>query len=455
MIPPAQPPPPSLIRPPVIRPPVIREDVTRARHLLARARAAASPGRFRRARLFWLLAGPGILVFLGENDAPSMLSYAATGARFGIGFFLPFITATFAVGFVVQEMAARVGAATGHGHAALIYARFGRFWGNFAMADLLVGNLLTLITEFIGIRAGLGYFGIPPVLAVGASAIVVAAVAATARYALWERITLGLAVGNAVFVPVALWAHPDWGAVGHAMLTWRPLPGGVTQGSILLMVADIGATVTPWMLFFQQGAVADKGLEAADIGPARLDTALGAILAAIFGIACVLAAAPLFHSGISAENFQAAQFAEALAPLIGPTGAALFALGIFEAGLVAAITIATASAYAFGEVAHRGHSLNAPLREAAPFYAVMLGSTALAGAVVLIPGAPLETIVLIVNVIATLAMPPALLFLLLLANDPEIMGPWRNTRAWNIAGIGVTILLVAAGIGYALSVVAG
>ena len=429
------------------------EDFARARGVLARATALRGGGAPGRMRWLWLLAGPGILVFLGENDAPSMLSYAATGAQFGVGFFLPFVAVTFLVGFVVQEMAARVGAATGHGHAALIYARFGRFWGNFAMADLLIGNLLTLVTEFIGIRAGLGYFAVPPALAVGGGMAVVVLVAATARYSLWERITLGLALGNAVFVPVALLARPHWGAVGHAFLAWGPLPGGLTPDSILLMVADVGATVTPWMLFFQQGAVVDKGLEPGDIGGARLDTALGAALAAVFGIAGILATTPLFHSGISAENFQAAQFAEALAPVIGPAGAALFALGIFEAGLVAAITIATSSAYAYGEVAQRPHSLNAPVREAGRFYAVLLGSTLIAGAVVLIPGAPLETIVLIVNVIATLAMPPALLFLLLLANDAEVMGPWRNGRWMNLAGVSVTVLLVLCGLAYGVSVV--
>ena len=430
------------------------EDFARARAVLARRRARGARGTFGRARWLWLLAGPGVLVFLGENDAPSMLSYAATGARFGVGFFLPFVAATFIVAFVVQEMAARIGAAAGAGHAALIYARFGRFWGNFAMLDLLVGNLLTLVTEFIGIRAGLGYFGVPPLAAVGGGMALVVGVAATARYALWERITLGLALANAVFVPLALLAHPDWGAVGRSFLTWRPLPGGLTPDSILLMVADVGATVTPWMLFFQQGAVVDKGLEAEDIAGARVDTALGAALAAVFGVGGILAATPLFHAGISAADFQAAQFAGALAPAIGPLGAGLFAFGIFAAGLVAAITIATASAYAFGEVIRRPHSLNASVREAAPFYAVLVGSTLFAGAVVLIPGAPLETIVLIVNVIATLAMPPALLFLLLLANDAEVMGPWRNTRLANLAGVGVTLLLVGCGLAYGVSVVA-
>src|ERR1700685_585878 len=119
-------------------------------------------GFFPRARLLWLLVGPGVLVMLGENDGPSMLSYAATGAKFGIGFFLPFVVLTFCIAIVVQEMTVRLGAATHRGHAELIFERFGPFWGWFSMIDLGIGNFLTLITEFIAIRAGLGFFGIPP-----------------------------------------------------------------------------------------------------------------------------------------------------------------------------------------------------------------------------------------------------------------------------------------------------
>lgn len=111
--------------------------------------------------LLWLLIGPGILVMLGENDAPSMLSYAATGSSFGIGFFVPFVLLTFAMAFVAQEITVRLGAATQAGHAELIYRRFGRFWGNFAMVDLLFTNFLTLITEFVGIVAGAGFFWYP------------------------------------------------------------------------------------------------------------------------------------------------------------------------------------------------------------------------------------------------------------------------------------------------------
>jgi Mn2+/Fe2+ NRAMP family transporter len=433
-------------------PPILHEDFDRAQDHLKIVAARGNRQRGWNSRLLWLLIGPGILAFLGENDAPSMLSYAATGAQFGIGFFLPFVILTFAIGFVVQEMAGRIGAATGQGHAALIFARFGKFWGGFAMLDLAAGNFLTLVAEFIGIRAGLGFFGVPPALAVGGSIVLIALAVSTSRYWTWERITMVLALGNAVFVPVALLAKPDWHQVGSALVTWSPLHGGFKPDTITLMVADIGATVTPWMLFFQQGAVADKGLTASEIGGARLDTIIGAVLAAGFAIASIIATAPLFSHGISAANFQAAQFAEALMPYIGHTGAALFAIGIFEAGLVAAITISTSSAYAYGEVTGSAHGMNSSIRDGWPFYLVLLGSVCTAGGLILIPGAPLEDIIILVNVVATLAMPPALLFLITLANDREVMGEHRNGLWWNIAGVTVTIFMILSGLLYALTV---
>jgi Mn2+/Fe2+ NRAMP family transporter len=432
------------------------EDMDRARDrwrvALAR-RKGRGAGRFRWVLVFWLLVGPGVLVFLGENDAPSMLSYAATGARFGVGFFLPFVVLTFLMGFVVQDMTARLGAVTHRGHAELIFDRFGKFWGFFAMGDLVLGNFLTLVTEFIGIRAGLGYFGIRPAIAVGVSLIGVLGAMTTGRYWTWERITLGLAIFNALFIPAALLAHPAWREVGHAFLTWAPLPTGNRFDIMLLILSDIGATVTPWMLFFQQSAVVDKGMQPRDIPAARIDTMLGTVLASVFGIAAILATAPLFRHGISASNFQAAQFAQALTPWIGHAGAALFALGIFEAGIVAAVTISTSSAYAFGEVLLTGHSLNRQVRDAWPFYLVLIGSTCLAAGLVLIPHAPLEFIILVVNVLAVLAMPPALLFLLLLVNDRDVMGEHVN-RFWeNLAGVSVGVVLVCAGLGYGLAVV--
>jgi Mn2+/Fe2+ NRAMP family transporter len=432
------------------------EDLDRARDRWRVARARWLGRRWKALgglRLLWLLVGPGVLVFLGENDAPSMLSYSASGAKYGIGFFLPFNVLVFAMGFIVQEMTVRLGAVTHRGHAELIFDRFGRFWGWFSMGDLILGNFLTLVAEFIGIRAGLSFFGIRPTIAVGGALLLVLAVITTGRYWTWERITMGLAIFNGLFIPAALLARPDWSAVGHAFATWTPLPGGNRSDILLLILADIGATVTPWMLFFQQSAVVDKGMQPRDIRAGRLDTLAGTGLAALFCVATIIATSPLFSHGINASQFQGAEFAQALQPWIGHVGATLFALGIFEAGLVAAIAISTSSAYAFGEVLGTAHSLNRPFREAWPFYLILMGSASLAAALVLIPHAPLEFIILMVNVIAVLAMPPALLFLLLLVNDRDLTGEQANTFWQNFAGVCVALVLIAAGLGFGIATV--
>jgi Mn2+/Fe2+ NRAMP family transporter len=430
---------------------VTHEDLDRAYDRARVGAARRGTGLWSRMRLLWLLIGPGILVMLGENDGPSMLSYAATGARFGIGFFLPFVILTFVMALVVQEMTVRLGAATHRGHAELIFERFGPFWGWFSMIDLGIGNFLTLITEFIAIRAGLGYFGVPPWVAVLAALGILYAALLSHRYWTWERVTLAAAAFNLVFVPVALMAHPHWGAVGHSLLTWKPFPP-LSKDMVLIVLSDIGATVTPWMLFFQQSATVDKGMTAEDIRFGLMDTTIGAMLAAAAALATILATAPLFHH-ISADNFEAAQFAQALKPIIGRVGASLFALGMVEAGIVASITISTSSAYAFGEVSDKPHSLNLPMLEGKAFYAVLGLCAAAAGGIVLIPGLPLVFVVLVVNVVAVLAMPPALLFLYLLVNDREIMGDLVSPRWANLLAMLVVLLLTAAGVLYGISVI--
>ena len=235
-----------------------REDVLRARDRLKVIRTRAD-GRW--LRLLWLLSGPGVLVMLGENDGPSMLSYATTGALYGIGFFVPFILLTFLMAYVVQEMTVRLGAATHRGHAELIFQRFGPFWGYFAMADLVFGNLLTLVTEFIAIQAGGLIFR---AAAGGVGRDGGGAGARLAGHAPLCHLGAHAAgcwpLGNLLFIPAALLAHPHPEAVLHALAFWGPLPGGFNTGFVMLMLANIGATVTPWMIFFQQSAVVDKGL---------------------------------------------------------------------------------------------------------------------------------------------------------------------------------------------------
>ncbi|HYP63488.1 MAG TPA: divalent metal cation transporter [Acidocella sp.] len=430
---------------------VTREDVLRASD---RVKVQRSRAQGRWLRLFWLLSGPGLLVMLGENDGPSMLSYATTGAVYGVGFFIPFILLTFVMAYLVQEMTVRLGVATYRGHAELIFQRLGPFWGYFAMGDLVFGNLLTLVTEFVAIQAGGMYFGLPRALSVGIGVAIVFSSFALRRYHTWERGMLLLAAGNLLFIPAALLAHPHPGPVLHAVASWGPLPGGFNKKSLVLMLANIGATVTPWMIFFQQSAVVDKGLTPADVTQARLDTALGALLAAIAAIAALIAAAPLYHAHIDVTALSSgADFATALKPYLGHAGAAMFALGMTEAGLVAAMTISTSSSYALAETLSVGRSLNLDFASGRWFYGAAILSTLVAAAVVLIPGAPLLAMILAVNVIATLLMAPALLFLLLLVNDREIMGNLANGWAANLAGGAIILGIAVAGAIYGLMTV--
>jgi len=425
------------------------EDVARSRD---RQRVLTARSGGRKTTLLWLLVGPGVLAMLGENDGPSILSYAATGATYGIGFFLPFIAVTFLAAYVVQEMAMRLGAVTHRGYGELVFQRFGPFWGWLSAGDLVLTNLVTLITEVIAIRVGMSYFGVPPVVAVASAVLLVAVSTWGARYWTWERLAMGLVLFNLVFVVVAVLAHPSPSAIASAMATWTPLPAGSFQTFLLIAASNIGATVTPWMLFFQQSATVDKGLTPKDIGHGRLDTAIGTVLAALAGCATVVAAAPLFAYHVDTSHFEAgAGYAEALRPFIGAPGAALFALGLIEAGAIAMLTISASTAYAVGEVmGGAGHSFNRSIRSAPLFYAANVGMALLAGVLVLVPDMPLLFIALNANLLAIILMPPALVFLLIMANDPELMGSRVNSTLTNVAAIAVGVLIAVAGTGYAL-----
>lgn len=425
------------------------EDFNRSRD---RARVLDARQRGQRRKLLWLLTGPGILAMLGENDGPSMLSYATSGATYGIGFFLPFIVVTFLASYVVQEMSMRLGAVTHRGYGELIFQRFGPFWGWISAVDLVVTNLITLITEVIAIRVGMAFFGVPPVVAVGCAVMLVVVVTSGARYWRWERLAMSLALFNLLFVVVAILARPSPGQIATALTTWTPLPSGSAQEFLLILASNIGATVTPWMLFFQQSASVDKGLTPKDIPQGRLDTLIGTVLAAVAGCAALVAASTLFDHHVDTSTLQGgAGYAEALRPLIGAPAAALFAIGLIEAGAVAILTISASTAYAVGEVlGGTGHSFNRTIREAPLFYAANVGMALIAGAIVLIPGMPLLAITLNANLLATVLMPAALVFLIIMANDPEIMGARVNSRATNWAGVIVTLLVTLAGSSYAV-----
>lgn len=399
----------------------------------------------RRWRLAALLVGPGLLTMIGENDGPSMISYAATGRTYGFGLFLPFIAVSFLLAAVVQEMCARVGAVTGRGYGELVAGRYGPFWGSLAAGDLVVTNFVTLVAELVAVRAGLAYFGVGAPVAVALGVAAVAAGLWGQRYRSWERRALGLAVFNSLFVAAAVAAHPPLAALAGSFATTSPLGAGFPRGQLAVLVAStLGATITPWMIFFQQGAVVDKGLGPADVGHGRLDLAIGTVAAALCAGGAYVAAA---GAGSRAIGLTATR---SLVALVSPAARPLFALGLVEAGGLALLTIAASGAYAMGECLGLPHSFDAGIRGAPAFYGVNLALPLLAGALVVAPGVPLLAIAVDSNVLATVLLPVTLVFLLLLANDRELMASAVNGALANLLGVLVAVVVVVAGAAAAL-----
>ncbi len=428
-------------------PPLTAEDAARS---VDRSRVHHARRHNRRWRLLWLLVGPGILAMLGENDGPSMIAYASDGAQYGLGFFVAFIPVLFAMAFVCQEMCMRVGAVTHRGYGELVLQRYGKVWGWFGAGDLTLTNLVTLVAEFVSIRVGLAYFHLGSGVAVALGLALVLFTLSGGRYWRWERIVLGLAVFNGLFLLAAILVKPDVGAIASSF-AFTPFPGGSFNTLLLLLASTIGATVTPWMIFFQQSASADKGMTPSDVKHGRYDTALGAVLAAIFGIGALVVGAALFtHGGSAIQGFAGAGFPEALRHLAGGGAGAVFALGLVEAGAVAILTISASTAYAAGECVGVSHSFNSSPRGAAVFYAANIGVALLAAVVILIPGAPLLSIALNANVLATVLLPVSLVLMVMLANDRELMGPWANKRSTNAIGISVIAFVGLCGAAYGI-----
>src|SRR5271156_1910805 len=295
-------------------PPLTEEDAARSDD---RARVHEARVHHKHWRLLWLLVGPGILAMLGENDGPSMIAYASDGAQYGLGFFVPFIPVLFAMAFICQEMCMRVGADTHRGYGELVLQRYGRVWGWFGAGDLTLTNLVTLVAEFVAIRVGLAYFHLGSGVAVALGLALVVFTLSGGRYWRWERIVLGLALFNGLFLVAAILVKPDVGGIAGSF-DFTPFPGGGFNTLLLLLASTIGATVTPWMIFFQQSASADKGMTPRDLRHRRYDTAAGAVLAAIFGVGALIAGAALLtHGGAGIQGFAGAGFPEALKQVAG------------------------------------------------------------------------------------------------------------------------------------------
>ncbi|MGD0462574.1 MAG: NRAMP family divalent metal transporter [Tepidisphaeraceae bacterium] len=399
-------------------------------------------------RIFLAIAGPGIIVMVADNDAGGITTYTATGAQYGMHL-LWFLILLGPVAYYVQEMTVRLGAVTKRGHAEAIFSAFGRFWGWFSLLDLVMTDWLTMITEYIGMTAAMSIFHFPPILTVVLVWIVMGSMIVSGRYWTWEKITLVFCVINCIYVPAAFMVHPSVKDVLYGAFIPHLPPGGFTNVLFFMLMANIGTTIAPWMLFFQQSSVVDKGLKEKDIKFGKVDTAMGAFLTVLVAVVLIIVCGALLYGQPINSAAQAAIAIMPTSRFIGTT----FAIGLFDAGLLGAVCISLASSWAFGEVFGWAHSLNHKIKEAPWFYAYYFFDLLLAGTVVLIPRAPLVLITLFVQVIATTLLPAALVFLIILLNDKKTMGKYVNTRWENIANITIVVTVIVTSTMYGVSTI--
>jgi Mn2+/Fe2+ NRAMP family transporter len=398
-----------------------------------------------RLTLALALIGPGVLVMLGDNDAGGVITYAQTGATYGFSLFIPLMIPLGFIAYLVQEMTIRLGAVTRRGHAEMIWKRYGKFWGAFSLIDLVVANILTLMTEFIGIRVASAIFHVSYLVTIPFAFMLVTGILVFLKYFTWERVSLLIAVFNIIFVPLALFSHPDWGAIGRTFTgaSGWVVPGGLFSASFLMLVsANIGTTIAPWQLFFQQSCVVDKGLLVKDIKASRRDLMLGALGMVFVAIAIIVLSAQYLHSLPNASSLTGTTLVDAVGAKLGQGAMIAFALGLLEAGLIAAIVITASTAWAIGEALDVPRSVNVSPLRSFYFYAPAIVGTAIAAGTLMFPHVPIGFLNLTVQVIATIFMPAAMLFLLMLLNDRQLLGEHVNSPLRNALSIAVMVLLI-------------
>lgn len=398
-------------------------------------------GRFRGRRgllAFLAVMGPGLIAGMAGNDAGGIATYSVLGAETGLRllWLFPLMIVILAI---VQEMAARMGVVTGQGLSDLIRDRFGVRWTLLAMVVLLIANVAQTIANMAGVAASVEIVGLPrlivvPLVALGLWALVLFSSARTV-----ERVFIGIVLVFLLYIVSAFLADPDWDAVGRALVT----PDLPFEPSILLLaVALVGTTITPFMQFYLQSAVAEKEIDVEELRLEQADSIIGAVWTNTVALFIVIAvASTLFVAGISVATAEDA--AKALEPVAGPLAVILFGVGLFGASCLAATILPLTTAFVICEAFGWESGVGKRWEDARAFYAIytfVLGGAAL---FVLLPGLDLIPLILATQNLQALLLPVILVFMVLLVNDERIMGRHRNGRVGNVLAWGTVVLIVA------------
>jgi Mn2+/Fe2+ NRAMP family transporter len=409
-------------------------------------------GRFRGRRgviAFLAVMGPGLIAGIAGNDAGGITTYSVMGARTGLTLLWIF-PITIAILAVVQEMVARLGVVTGQGLSDLIRDRFGVRWTVFAMAVLLVANVANTVAEFAGASLAMGVFGVPQIVVVPVVAVAIWALVLFSSYRAVERIFLSVSLVFVAYIASAVLAHPDWGQVGRALVTPHL---DLSADVLLLMVAVVGTTITPYMQFYLQSAVAEKGIDEEELRLEQADAIGGAIWTNVIAVFIVVATATTIFGHGDIET--AADAARALEPVAGRFAELLFAIGLFGASVLAATIMPISTAFVICEAFGWESGVGKRFSDARAFFGIYTFILFAGALMVLLPGLGLTGLIVGSQNLQGLLLPVVLVFLVLLVNDRAIMGRHANGRlgnvvAWTAVGLVVAldgILLVVTALG--------
>jgi NRAMP (natural resistance-associated macrophage protein)-like metal ion transporter len=372
------------------------------------------------------VVGPGIITSNVDNDAGGITTYSLAGAEFGLRLLWCMIPITGAL-ILIQEMSARMGVVSGKGLAALIRERFGAAVTFYLMAGIVLTNLANTVAEFAGVVAAMELFSIPGYVSAPLSAFVVWFIVVKGSYKSVEKVFLGACVFYFAYVISGFLSKPDWGAVSHELLSPR---FDFSAPALTMVIGLVGTTIAPWMQFYLQAAVVDKGLTAQNYRIIRWDVITGSVVVSVIAFFIILVcASTIYTHGIKIETAKEAAFA--LAPLAGKYAAELFALGLLNASLFAASILPLSTAYTVCEAFGWESSVNCKFEEAPQFYVLYSLMIAVGAALVMFPSAPLIPIMYFSQVLNGVVLPVILFFMVRLINDPSVMGDRVNGRISN------------------------
>jgi len=393
--------------------------------------------RLRNIGILLAIIGPGLITSLVDNDAGGITTYSVAGASFGYSMLWTLIPITFLL-ILVQEMCARMGAITGKGLSDLIRENFGVTITMFIMVGLVIANLAVTMAEFVGMAAVGEMFGLSKYMVVGSMALLVLFLIIRFNYRSLEKIFLGLSVFYIAYILSAILAKPDWGFVMKQTLTPTIT---ISAGYLVLLIGVVGTTITPWMQFYLQSAVVEKGITRKDYKYSKWDTIIGCIVTDVIAFfIIVVCAATLFTNGIAIEG--AVDAAAALRPLAGNYASLLFGIGFFGAAFLGAFIVPLATSFFVCEAFGWESGVNKRLHEAKQFYGLLFMMLAVSAGIILIPNLQLVKFMIMSQVINGVLLPVILIAILLLINKKELMGNYTNSTWYNIFAWGGSILII-------------